>query len=45
MPHPYTRRFSFASLCLILVFAFASSGCGKKGPLYMPPAGTTSSQQ
>ena len=45
MPHRPMRRFSIASLCLLLVFTFAISSCGKKGPLYMPPAGNASSQK
>lgn len=45
MPHQSTRRTTIASLCLLLVFVFAMSGCGKKGPLYLPPAGKTSNQK
>ncbi len=43
MPHRPTRHLTITSLCLILAFAFAVSGCGKKGPLYLPPAGSASS--
>lgn len=45
MPHQTTRRFSIAGLCLLLVFAFAISGCGKKGPLYIPSADKAPTQK
>ena len=45
MPHRHTQRLSIAGLCLLLVFAFAMSACGKKGPLYMPPADKAPAQK
>lgn len=45
MLHHQTRRLSIAGLCLLFVFAFAISGCGKKGPLYMPPADQAPTQK
>lgn len=45
MPHRPTRRFTLATLCLLLVIVFAASACGKKGPLYLPPADQAPTQK
>jgi len=45
MLHQQTRRLSLAGLCLLLVVMLTISGCGKKGPLYMPPADKTPTQK
>ena len=45
MLHQQTGRLSIAGLCLLFVFMFAISGCGKKGPLFMPPADKAPTQK